>query len=945
MNTGSVLAQFTITLSKAVAEPVMVEWFTSDGTAKAGVDYAANKGTAVFAPGETAKTVDILVFGRAVGTEDRSFFVEMLPPTNAILGAAIGECIIHVDTSGSQPVTTIIVPTGPKGDEGESAYETWLGLPGNAGKTEQEFIDSLKPDPADIAQDVAPLIDVGSTSLTAQGTEQLGKPDTTTVKAIARRVAYAAPAKIATVTLADGNNTITAANLTGDTLNFSGSGFVPRIKKGNVLSKPEWKMNADGSITIIGATAGDVFYGVEYDFVSDYHSHKVIQTEIMDNLAGVGGSALIGGATYASIRAYSGNANRINCLGRQNIFDGASGVFYLDAADTTSADNDGTILVDATGRRWKRDFSGDFNPLWFGVKFDGVTACHAEWQKCIDAAGGEWINIGSHGSYSVISAPLIVRHHMKIRGVNSSYNGSPNSWIHGTHTGNIFELAETTRGMRIEGVYFSGVGCTALNSKSFYWADTILKDCSFDLSLNYGMKGQFIEVYADKCQFGVGALGVPAHANWTPVFGTWTASPFQMSNVCTFHRCRFEHSKSQFGAFIWAGAYLLSIQSCIFQYNTGGNTVVLTQGVTNVDFDSCYFEANSNNSFLWDANVEGTGTRAYGRYKFTNNYADTRNQALSAVISTYDQPVEMNRNYIFGNAADYYLTRNSNGGAFETGTISSASDNYLVGGYAGKYNRNQHVIAGGGAGRATLNAPVATTPAGTTTMQVVGTSNINGSALQIHNSLSIDATDYHPVGKIQFCNGGNPQHHIVGYSNKELVFGLNGTDYLQLQTTWLAPWADNSMSLGTAGRRYSIVYSATGAINTSDERKKSEFFDITDAERKAALEIKGSIRKFKMLDAVEEKGFDDARWHFGVGAQTVGNIMRKHGLNPEEYGFWCHDVWEAEPEYAQEWDATFDENGEEISPAGRTVVKEAVEAGESYGIRYDELAMFILSAI
>ena len=72
MNTGSVLAQFTITLSKAVSEPVAVEWFTTDGTAKAGVDYAANKGIAIFQPGQTEKKVDILVYGRAVGSEDRN---------------------------------------------------------------------------------------------------------------------------------------------------------------------------------------------------------------------------------------------------------------------------------------------------------------------------------------------------------------------------------------------------------------------------------------------------------------------------------------------------------------------------------------------------------------------------------------------------------------------------------------------------------------------------------------------------------------------------------------------------------------------------------------------------------------------------------------------------------------------------------------------------------
>lgn len=269
MNTGSVLAQFTITLSKAVNEPVQVEWFTSEGTAKAGVDFAANKGMAVFAAGETEKKVDILVYGRAVGTEDRSFFVEMLPPTNAILGAAIGECIIHVDTSGSVPVTQIIVPTGPQGPTGKSAYQSYLDTTtDNPPKTEAEWVDSLKGDPAEIAQEVAPLIDVGATTLTAEGTEALSKPDTTTVKAVARRVAYAAPAKIATVVLADGDNAVGQSDMTGDTLDMSSEGLYPRIMRGSTVITPQWSIQPDGKITVKGAVAGDVLYVCQYDFVS-----------------------------------------------------------------------------------------------------------------------------------------------------------------------------------------------------------------------------------------------------------------------------------------------------------------------------------------------------------------------------------------------------------------------------------------------------------------------------------------------------------------------------------------------------------------------------------------------------------------------------------------------------------------------------------------------------
>lgn len=266
MTTGSVLAQFTITLSQAVSEQVAVEWHTADGTAHAGVDYAASKGTALFAPGETSKTVEILVYGRAVGSEDRSFFVEMLPPTNAILGASVGECIIHVDTTGSIPVTVIVVPAGPRGLQGKSAYQVWLDL-GNTG-TEQDFIDSLSPSAQEIAEEVAPLLNVGDTVLTAEGTNGLNKPDATTVKAVARRVAYVRPTKIATVVLANGDNIIAQSDLTGDIVDIGSVGLYPRIMRGSDVLSPQWSVEADGRLLINGAISGDVLYICQYDIAS-----------------------------------------------------------------------------------------------------------------------------------------------------------------------------------------------------------------------------------------------------------------------------------------------------------------------------------------------------------------------------------------------------------------------------------------------------------------------------------------------------------------------------------------------------------------------------------------------------------------------------------------------------------------------------------------------------
>ena len=96
-------------------------------------------------------------------------------------------------------------------------------------------------------------------------------------------------------------------------------------------------------------------------------------TDVMIELAKDDGESKIGGAFYADIRSFTGGGNQIKCLGRTNALDGAFGIFILDESDTTSPDDDGTILVDALGRRWKRHFSGPANAKWWGVVGDDVT--------------------------------------------------------------------------------------------------------------------------------------------------------------------------------------------------------------------------------------------------------------------------------------------------------------------------------------------------------------------------------------------------------------------------------------------------------------------------------------------------------------------------------------------------------------------------------------------
>ena len=76
---------------------------------------------------------------------------------------------------------------------------------------------------------------------------------------------------------------------------------------------------------------------------------------------------------YAALRAYTGRAKRIYITGPLGTAKpaGIAGVFQYDSSDTTSADNGGTIIVGADGRRWKRDFSGNASVAWFGANGGG----------------------------------------------------------------------------------------------------------------------------------------------------------------------------------------------------------------------------------------------------------------------------------------------------------------------------------------------------------------------------------------------------------------------------------------------------------------------------------------------------------------------------------------------------------------------------------------------
>lgn len=93
--------------------------------------------------------------------------------------------------------------------------------------------------------------------------------------------------------------------------------------------------------------------------------------DVLLELASMDGEKYLGLCTdVATLRTIepSMSTQRITVRGFYSDTPGiGGGLFYYDPDDTTSPDDNGTIIVTAGGKRWRRDYSGNRNVVWFGA--------------------------------------------------------------------------------------------------------------------------------------------------------------------------------------------------------------------------------------------------------------------------------------------------------------------------------------------------------------------------------------------------------------------------------------------------------------------------------------------------------------------------------------------------------------------------------------------------
>ncbi len=113
-NTGTRAATFTVTLSTASSQTITVAYATGNDTATAGSDYTSTSGTLTFAPGQTSKTITVLVKGDRLPEPNETFFVNLSSPTNATIADGLGVGTI-VDDEPRISISDVSKKEGKKG--------------------------------------------------------------------------------------------------------------------------------------------------------------------------------------------------------------------------------------------------------------------------------------------------------------------------------------------------------------------------------------------------------------------------------------------------------------------------------------------------------------------------------------------------------------------------------------------------------------------------------------------------------------------------------------------------------------------------------------------------------------------------------------------------------------------------------------------------------------
>jgi glucose/arabinose dehydrogenase len=105
---GNKSASFSVTLSAASDQTVLLDYATGPGSATVGTEYTAKSGTLTFTPGQKTKSVTIATKGDVVDEPNETFVVNLTSPVHATLADAQAVATILDDDEASPSITASI---------------------------------------------------------------------------------------------------------------------------------------------------------------------------------------------------------------------------------------------------------------------------------------------------------------------------------------------------------------------------------------------------------------------------------------------------------------------------------------------------------------------------------------------------------------------------------------------------------------------------------------------------------------------------------------------------------------------------------------------------------------------------------------------------------------------------------------------------------------------
>ena len=121
----------TVSLSAASEKTITVDYATADSTANATNDYVTTTGTLTFNPGDTSKTISVMIVQDAIDETDETFTISLSNPTNSAISVATGTVTI-TDDEGTPTLSIADVSTS---DESAANLTATVTLSGDSSQT------------------------------------------------------------------------------------------------------------------------------------------------------------------------------------------------------------------------------------------------------------------------------------------------------------------------------------------------------------------------------------------------------------------------------------------------------------------------------------------------------------------------------------------------------------------------------------------------------------------------------------------------------------------------------------------------------------------------------------------------------------------------------------------------------------------------------------------